>query len=722
MSVKRFVGATTRDVMRQVRLTLGPEALILASREVPEGVEILAIAEDDLGVMTQGAVAAEAPQVKSAAVTPTPAASPDTDFAALSSRLLSEMQEMREMLSRQPTHTDTEVDHSLQAWVQRCVLDAGFSQQLVEELLSELPPVLLVEQGNAADWLYQQLSARILVPDSELELLNAGGVVALIGPTGVGKTTTTAKLASHYVLHHGNQGLALISTDSYRVGAKEQLAIYADILGVDMYALSEEVSLKDLLNKLTDKHLVLVDTMGMSQRDQRLVEQVGQLCNGDLPVRLLLLLNAASQRETLAEVVDTYKAAATAAGVQLQDCILTKSDEAARLGPLLDTIIYKKLRLHWLSCGQRVPEDLVPVDRQLLVREALAIAHTNTAQETPKVLEKTVVTSTAVESQSAVVSKTGRTAAGLFAVLEQHVPDFNVLQQAWALIGLPVSLQAQRLSELYSLIPQRDCSAVLWARQKPLFGCAWLMPDLALSDAGLPLLLARQDNADLVSHIAWASDTLGVASHILPGLPEAPVWQWLAEREMPWIAVVHGNTLHGNTFVHFQDARCKLVQLPSEQLAAYQGDLRYRGQSVQVVLQHWPVQMKSDSTQTQAWCATLSVPNSELVVERYYWLAPDYAEMDDCIRLIFEQLRHDELPGLTRQARSLLEASGLVAQDNELLRFLSTSIAALACYLDYMQTRWAIDLRTHLAHVLGRRSYNASVLLDAVVHLLVTTK
>lgn len=761
MSVQRFVGANNREVMRQVRVALGPDALILASRQVADGVEILAMAEQDVAPMTSGGGATVSPStaitppaaVAPAASIPTPPASEpppasaltppasepptvsaltppatyrpamaapsapasrppsaaETDFSALGSQLLSEMQGMRELLSRHSVQQMPDLADTVQARLRRGLQAAGFSQPLATEILAGLPAELTqAPQATAMDWLERQLCARLPVPHSEFELLDGGGLIALIGPTGVGKTTTTGKLAAHYVMRHGGEGLALVSTDSYRVGAQEQLRIYAEILGVEMHALAEGDSLEALLVGLAHKRLVLVDTVGMSQRDQRLVEQVAQLRAGGQPVRLLLLLNAASQGETLAEVVDTYRKAARAAGARLDDCVLTKQDEAARLGPLLDTIMRQGLRPHWVSCGQRVPEDLTPAAPLALVRQALAVAQAAAADAGP-----VMDAPERPEHWSRNLLGQGRALSATLATLKEQLPGFALLQQAWEVSSLPVSVQSQRLAALCSTVPELDCATVLWARQSPAPGCSWIMPDLALSERGLPLPLSRRPGMDLASHLAWVSECLGIRAHILSGVPELGAWQWLEERELPWLAVAHANTRIG-----FRGERQTLAQLPKQPEPAYSHEGRYRGQPVQVELSRWPVTVKTSGEMLQAWCGELRARDTGLVLGRRYWLAPVYGEDADSITLLCEQLRRDEVVVLTRQAWRQLEEAGLAGTDGELMLFLSASLAALACQLDQTQADWAMDVRAQLLSLSGRRrSCNGRVLLDALVHL-----
>jgi flagellar biosynthesis protein FlhF len=202
------------------------------------------------------------------------------------------------------------------------------------------------------------------VMQNETAMLDAGGVFALMGPTGAGKTTTTAKLAARFVVRHGAEKLALLTTDSYRIGGHEQLRIYGKILGVTVHAVRDAADLRVTLSELRHKHTVLIDTVGMSQRDQAVAEQVEMLCEAGKPVKRLLLLNATSHGDTLNEVVEAYQKRG------LDGCILSKIDEAASLGPALDCAIRHQLNVHYLATGQRVPEDLHIANRQYLIHRA----------------------------------------------------------------------------------------------------------------------------------------------------------------------------------------------------------------------------------------------------------------------------------------------------------------------------------------------------------------
>lgn len=242
----------------------------------------------------------------------------------------------------------------------RHLLDAGFSPKLARDLLSDLPQNL--ELKDALAWVKSVAERNFITLGAESDIVDRGGFYALVGPTGVGKTTTTAKLAARCVLKHGPNKVALVTTDSYRIGAYEQLRIYGRILGVSVYMAKDADELKQTLAELKYKHMVLIDTMGMSQKDKMVPDLNNMLytCN----VRRLLLLSATSRGDTLDDIIRAYQ------GQDLAGCVLTKVDEAASLAPSLDAIIRHSLRLHYVSNGQRVPEDLHLPNRGYLIHRA----------------------------------------------------------------------------------------------------------------------------------------------------------------------------------------------------------------------------------------------------------------------------------------------------------------------------------------------------------------
>ncbi|OXI36183.1 flagellar biosynthesis protein FlhF [Burkholderia sp. AU16741] len=249
---------------------------------------------------------------------------------------------------------------------------AGFSAQLVRMLVDNLPSgdgAQTFEQ--AAEWAQSVLASNLPVLDSEDALMERGGVFALMGPTGVGKTTTTAKLAARCVMRFGASKVALLTTDSYRIGGHEQLRIFGKILGVPVHAVKDAGDLALALSELRNKHIVLIDTIGMSQRDRAVSDQIAMLHGANAPVQRLLLLNATSHGDTLNEVVQAYRSAGE--HPDLAGCILTKLDEATHLGGVLDTVIRYKLPVHYVSTGQKVPENLYVASTKFLLKSAFCV-------------------------------------------------------------------------------------------------------------------------------------------------------------------------------------------------------------------------------------------------------------------------------------------------------------------------------------------------------------
>jgi len=387
MNVKRIVAKTSREAMRQLRDALGPDAVILSNRTVDGGVEVLALAAEDIASMAPPVV--EAPAIAAPAkapladvqdeTEPAPAvaikrrlvervAVPSTDSTQLAQSVVGEIRgEIKAMQMRLESQLadlawrDLPGRDPAGAAVMRDMLAAGFSATLARELLETMPKG---DVEQAQGWAKNTLMKRLQVMQSETDMLDGGGVFALMGPTGAGKTTTTAKLAARFVVRHGADKLALLTTDSYRIGGHEQLRVYGKILGVAVHAVRDAADLRLALSELRNKHTVLIDTVGMSQRDQAVAEQVEMLCQAGKPIKRLLLLNATSHGDTLNEVVQAYRTRG------LDGCILSKVDEAASLGPALDCAIRHQLSVHYLATGQRVPEDLHLANRQYLIHRA----------------------------------------------------------------------------------------------------------------------------------------------------------------------------------------------------------------------------------------------------------------------------------------------------------------------------------------------------------------
>jgi flagellar biosynthesis protein FlhF len=254
-----------------------------------------------------------------------------------------------EKLQRQPA----------QARLTQKLLDCGFSPALIRKLADAMP----AEVGDESTWAASVLERNLVTGEVDGALEDVGGVYALVGATGVGKTTSTAKIAAAFATKYGAGNLGLITLDAYRVGAHEQLRAYGRILGVPVHTAHDRASLEDLLELLAAKKMVLIDTAGMAQRDARTRELLEMLQHR--AIKRVLVINAASQGETIEDVMISYRAA-TCCGV-----VLSKLDEAVKLGPALDALIRHKLKVIGVANGQRVPEDWHRLSANALVHRAL---------------------------------------------------------------------------------------------------------------------------------------------------------------------------------------------------------------------------------------------------------------------------------------------------------------------------------------------------------------
>lgn len=244
------------------------------------------------------------------------------------------------------------------------MIRAGYSPAMARAVLDRVP----VDAGapEAFRWLMDVLTRNLKVSAPTAGLCDEGGVVSLIGATGVGKTTTAAKLAAQCVKQYGAASVGMITLDTYRVSGYEQLRTYGRMLGVVAHLAHDRAALKDLLNLLSGKRLVIIDTAGLGQRDQRIQDMLDVL---DMPkVKKTLVLNAGSHGDTLDETLTSFKASS------LHGVVLSKVDEAVKLGPALDALIRHQVTLRGVANGQRVPEDWQNPDASTLVRMSMGTA------------------------------------------------------------------------------------------------------------------------------------------------------------------------------------------------------------------------------------------------------------------------------------------------------------------------------------------------------------
>jgi flagellar biosynthesis protein FlhF len=430
LNISRFFGATNREAMRQVRLALGPEALIISNKRVNGGVEILAtdqtaLPEQSLVPSPRTSVVAEPARplfrasdrpareasfssgpvstnpvsrgaVSARPVSPHPMSSyPVSSAGASSGHPLTEAAAPGQVQTSVPTPAPApqaelldaigDLKGSLESRIDellwgnqlrrspqavtlfQTLLRFGFSTALLRAMLKRMP-----EQPSARaafQWARNELETHLPVLTAEDSLWQPGLVLALVGPTGVGKTTTIAKLAARCVRRTGPGGLVLLTTDTYRIGAHEQLKIYGQMLHVPVHVVQDVHEFRRILDSVRPEQTVLIDNVGISQRDRYIADQAALLAGAGRRVERLLALNASSQGDTLDEVARSY---ANDGGTPLRGCVVTKIDEASCLGAALDTAIRYQLPIHYVSNGQKVPENLLFLSAVELVDRALA--------------------------------------------------------------------------------------------------------------------------------------------------------------------------------------------------------------------------------------------------------------------------------------------------------------------------------------------------------------
>lgn len=357
--IRKFTAANSAEGLLTVRQSLGPDALILSTKETADGLELLAVRASDLESLGQPAVAPPPAPPTPPDTVLAPAVEPEDSPPSASTQraLMGEIQSLRDWVQSQiPIATPAPYPLSLQRCQHRLV-QCGLSMSMAQSVLEGLD----AERLDSPDWL-QWLVARLsaLLPiQPPMPLLQKGGTFVVMGPTGVGKTTALAKMAARCVLQHGPKQVVLVSCDQFRIGAQAQLRIYADLLGIPMVEVNPQEPLGSTGSDALNKRVVLVDTAGVSPKELPLLQQTEALYRNAPRLHRLLVISATTDSQTLQGIFDMYKQA-----LQLRlnrdfaGCILTKLDEAATLGPAIDRLIRHQLPLWFTSDGQRVPEDL----------------------------------------------------------------------------------------------------------------------------------------------------------------------------------------------------------------------------------------------------------------------------------------------------------------------------------------------------------------------------
>lgn len=418
MKIRRFYGKDMREALNQVKHELGGDAVIMSNKKVADGVEIVAAYDNE----PEPAPQATQPKPKGKIVNPlttstksTPSLSeiigdsgPDSLKALLEKQnngglepesakpepvktsvkpqertvrapealvseqsssnamddIKQELRSLRDVLEFQVSGLLTQEkhrQHPLQAYLTSRLMDMGISESLAEEVVSYAPEN--TDEREAWLFILKLLTNRIKTNNDDI--LGQSGVMALIGPTGTGKTTTIAKLAAQYAQKYGANEVAMVTIDSYRIAAYEQLATYGKIIGCPVKKASNAQELSDVLYQFRNKRLVLIDTAGFGQRDARIIKQLDTLKEASCAnIKMYLVLQANTQRQVLEKSIEAFNHAA------INGCIFTKLDECYSLGEAVSVAIEERLPISYLTDGQRVPEDLKVAEAKYLVSTA----------------------------------------------------------------------------------------------------------------------------------------------------------------------------------------------------------------------------------------------------------------------------------------------------------------------------------------------------------------
>jgi len=288
-----------------------------------------------------------------------------------------EMQSMKQLLQHQVSGLmwqDLARREPVRALVIEQLIQLGLSEAMADQLACFMPED--ISDRDAWSCALELLAGQLTTTNDDI--MRRGGVIALVGPTGVGKTTTVAKLAAQFAKRHGADQVALITTDTFRIGAFEQLATFGRIIGCPVKQAKDHEELTLLLTQLQQRKLILIDTAGMSQRDVRLAENLSALMhNSRVKIKSYLVLSATSQARVMQETVDHFKR------ISLAGCIFTKLDECLSLGEIINVAVQNALPVSYLTNGQRVPEDIEIAEATAMVTQAeqLRMAHTSSGHQ-----------------------------------------------------------------------------------------------------------------------------------------------------------------------------------------------------------------------------------------------------------------------------------------------------------------------------------------------------
>jgi len=411
MKIRRFYGKDMREALKQVKDELGGDAVIMSNKKHADGIEIVAAYDKEpdaqllpkkvepktpanlskktptlseiigdtgpdslkalLEKQSQSVTPSQINDTKQVTETQPQVSTSNTVTVQQNNQQQDAFKEMRQELSSLRQILQFQVSgliqqeknrkHPLHGYLLQKLQQMGISDALAEEVVSYAPE----SADERQSWLFLLKLLANKLQTKHDDILSQPGVVALMGPTGTGKTTTIAKLAAQAAHKFGVDQVAIITLDNYRIGAFEQIATYGKIIGCSVKQAQNSNELSDLLYQFRNKRLVLVDTAGFSQKDARLIKQLDTMKqNTCANIRNYLVMQANCQYRVMQQTLNEYQQ------ISLQGCILTKLDECYSLGEVISVAIENKLQICYLADGQRVPEDLQPASTKFLITSA----------------------------------------------------------------------------------------------------------------------------------------------------------------------------------------------------------------------------------------------------------------------------------------------------------------------------------------------------------------
>lgn len=387
MKVKRYFAANMRSALDMVKQAQGPDVLILSNRKVDGGVELITadeLTDQEAARLTQqtsrkrsdaAAPTADGAAITAAAAAPRPSLLPPgrdsgeylwTDAGTMQ-QMREELHNLKDLLENQLSSfawSDFGSRHPLRARLLRVLAQVGIAPGLARQVVAEVPDDLDYRAG----W-HRALAVLVLrLASLNDPILRHGGRVALLGPTGVGKSTVASKLAARFALAYGADQVAIVSMDDRRLGAHQQMKAFGRLIGVAVSTARDMAELAPQLDDFAGRRLVVIDTPGNAPDDQRYHDLASALDGLGAGIKSYDVLSATT------DYLAVTKLLKVTADLPLAGCILTKLDEAATLGPALSAIIEAELPLAYTTSGQRVPDDLDVVDSRRLVERAVELA------------------------------------------------------------------------------------------------------------------------------------------------------------------------------------------------------------------------------------------------------------------------------------------------------------------------------------------------------------